>query len=746
METNEQIIDDLKSKYNADVIAKGINLLETELFARFYGGEHYIQYNASTNSIVDAAFYSNRKYIPRTYTNKFREEIDNSVSMMIRNDPLPIGVPISDDYRDKEAAKLGEEILKYLNWASEEAINWEMLGLWRALSGTVYRKDYWDVSTKEITRVPKTETVNKEIVDGLGNPVIDPATGKPKTYETEETVIDANGEVVYDELPLGDIKSAIKTIFEISVDPKAKIKMEEGNWVMETSMVDLGWAKEQYAKKNGDGYTGLVEKLEHYVPEDLATGGLLRLSVFRLGSSSAATIENSCMIKEYYEAPCKKYPKGRMIITGNDAEVLFNGDNLYYDCNFWHPYTDFHWKRTPGRFLSIPLARDLYPLQKRLNGIDSLMSLHRMTAAVPQKAYMKGMGIKKGEMTGAPGQVFEVHPHPLGVNGVITTLPAGSLDQGVMTERQFIVNDMSIFSGSMEANRISRAGRLTAVEVSLTDEYAINKMAPIIRSWERSISRVFEKQLCIIGEKYREPRNGMLQRLKAFSNNRMIKKLEQLSGEELRKNYRVRVEVGSTLAKSRSAEQDLILKTFSTGILGNIADPATAEVIRQRLGLFNIDGIKDPDRELALWENSQMESGVDMPINEYDNHATHLNAAYEFIKAPYFKSLDKAIQDIALAHSKLHAAHLAQASQAQMAAQTQAMLAPEQLKAEAFLKKQEMKDETLLKVTDMKDKAATERTIINHAAGAAVVNAQHMGGLERDEIKRLNTPEDGAGT
>lgn len=731
----QDIVKSIKDKYDADVAQKMINLLEAEVLIRGYNGEWFIGVNFATNTISDATFYKKHDYIPRTYTNKFADEIDNSVSMITRNDPLPIVIPNSDDYQDKMAAILGEEFLKYKNFERNDAETWELIALWRSLTGTAYRKVYWDTTTKEVVNVPKTTTVVEQIIDSFGNPVPDPATGNPQTFEREQAVTDANGKVVMITLPEGDISACAKSIFEVSVDPAAKVKIDDGKWILDSYLCDRDWAKEQFARDRGKGFTGDVEKLVPFTPTDYPMQALLRLSAFRRAAQFEP--ENGCLIREYYEAPCKKYPRGRMVVTGNDKEVLFDGDNPYFAAGRWHGYTAYHWRRVPGKFLSKPLGRDLYPLQKRLNGIDTLRSYTRQTTAIPQKAVIKGSGIKKGEITGRPGQVYEVLPHPLGVQGAIMNLPGQGLDQSVAQERQDIVNDMSIMSGSYEAYRVSRSGRLTAMEYSLTDEYAINKMAPIIKSWERSVADSYQIELCLVGEKYREPRGGMLQKLKAFSTRREIKQMEKLSGDEFRKNYRVRVEAGSTLPKSKAAKQDLIVKTFPTGLLGDINDPVQADTIRQELGIFNLSGLRNHDRELALWENEQLELGVALDIHDYDDHLVHQRVIDELVKSPYFYTLPDAIQKNVLTHRKGHSDAIAQNIQGQQQMQMAALVAEENAKGAVQLQRQQMRDQTTKEVTGMKNQAKLISDIIGVMDGMATVDLQHRGAIARDEITRL---------
>src|SRR5439155_248203 len=96
-----------------------------------------------------------------------------------------------------------------------------------------------------------------------------------------------------------------------------------------------------------------------------------------LGSTgSSQMIENGAVVKEYYERPTAKYPKGRLIVVANNV-MLYIGDSPYEgnEQGDWHPYSECRWEIVPGRFWGKGPLDNAVEIQKQINSIDSIIVL-----------------------------------------------------------------------------------------------------------------------------------------------------------------------------------------------------------------------------------------------------------------------------------------------------------------------------------------------------------------------------------
>src|SRR5437867_10206694 len=85
-------------------------------------------------------------------------------------------------------------------------------------------------------------------------------------------------------------------------------------------------------------------------------------------------MEDSAIVKTRWQLPSDKYPDGRLMIVAG-SEILEDGPNPFKDkLNLF----TFRWSVLPGSAAwGFGMVRNLIPLQKRLNGIDTQTDLAR---------------------------------------------------------------------------------------------------------------------------------------------------------------------------------------------------------------------------------------------------------------------------------------------------------------------------------------------------------------------------------
>lgn len=671
-------LDDLASAietfYKADTAQKSSLAYHWEKNHLFLDGKHWLTFNGNRETGGSWEQFTplpENEYIPQPVTNYIFDSYQTLKGYLLKNKPRITVTPNTQTYKDKTAAMIAELVSEANYERLREAYNYEYAASCLITYGTVFKKDYWDNSYLNMSHVPRTQP----------QPVIDPQTGQPTGATEDVPVLDPlTGDPVFDELPLGDVSTAVVEPYRIAMDPLA-VNLHEARWIMEYSIRPLTWIMENFDKPGEQGYTGRAAEVKE---EKSLSNSMRRFYQLRnssgarglsgglaQGSSSGAStmIENAAVVKEYYERPTKKYPKGRLA-------VVANGIPLYVDQPIsdgeeqgdWHPYSECRWEPVPGRFWAKGPFDDATEVNKRVNSIDSIIILTRKTQAIPQKLAQQGM-IVAGQWTGRPGQLVFYRPGPNGEKP--ETIPPSGVDAQVWKEREQAVSDIKALTGAVAILQGDRPPGVTAASaMALLFEVGTGKLSPILDRWKDFIESSQKKQLKLIAKKYREPRPEFIKALVSKNTELTVDTVKSFVGSDLHDNCNVVIEASSAIPKLKAAEQALLLEVQQTGAL-NLEDPSNRVEFLTRLGItgFNEGYSKDANR--AKLENMHMDYITTNPDNKpivmlYDNDAIHLQVHEDRTKEQSFMDLPPESQQLFFAHIEEHNQAQAQKQQQQM--------------------------------------------------------------------------------
>lgn len=614
------------------------------------------------------------EFIPRPVTNYLFSAYQTLKSYLIKNKPRSSVRPNTQEYKDKSAAKIATLILE-ANWSRlKEQYNYESAAASVLTYGTVFKKSYWDTSSKNLVKVPKMQVV----------PITDPMTGMP-IGQTEQPVYDPQtGDALFDELPLGEVNTCVVDPFRIALDPLA-MHLHEAKWVMEYTIQPLDWVKETYGREE-EGYTGLANEIEE--DKDLnnsmrrwfqmrtstgtKTGGLNASGP----SGSDTMVDNSVVVKEYYEGPSSKNPKGRLIVVAGD-KTLYSGPSPYEgpELGDWHPYSECRWEIVPGRFWGKSPLDDAAEIQKQINSIDSVITLTRKTMAIPAWMVPNNSGMAPGSITGRPGQMHFFRPDGSGASP--QPIRGVGVDQTVFAERAQRVQDLKEITGASNILQGDKPpGADAASALSLLYEIGTGKIFPILDRWKMFVESDQKKQLRLISKFYKEPRPEFIRALKAKNEDLSEEDINKFIGSDLNDNCNVVVEAGSNIPKLQAAKQSLLLELAQMGML-NLQAASNRVQFQQDMGIAGYDSDIEPDRKRANWENDLLDNLMHSPDNQpvvlaIDNHQLHSEIHENRMKSPTFMSLPSEVQKAYMDHNEQHKQFEAQAAQAQML-QQQAM-------------------------------------------------------------------------
>lgn len=638
-------------------------------------GKQWITWDSSTQTggmwrklRVDAQ----NEYVPRPVTNYLFANYQTLKSYLVKDKPRSSVAPNTQEFQDKQAAKIATLILE-TNWERlKEQYNYETAAANGIAYGTVFKKSYWDTSSKNLVKIPKMQIV----------PVTDPMTGE-MIGQTEQPEVDPiTGQPVFEELPLGELNTCIIEPQRMAIDPLA-MHLHDARWIMDYSIWTLDNLKEVYSRE-GDGFTGLADEVEEdkKLNSALRSWYNLRLSSGVRTSSSLGDqagvnntmLDNCAVVKQLYEAPTSKNPKGRLFVVAGD-KVVYAGESPYEgpDQGDWHPYSEFRWEIVPGRFWGKSSLDDAVEIQKQINSIDSAIILTRKTSALPQKLIPMNVGVEAGSWTGRPSQ--DIFYRNDGTGAKPEVIPGRGPDASVFQERAQRVEDLREIMGSIDILKGDAPTSVNAASaLSLLYEVGTGRLYPILDRWKKFVEDDQKKQLKIISKFYKEPRPDFIRMLLSKNKDLDSVSLNNFIGSDLYDNCNVIVEAGSNIPKLLAAKQAMLMQLAQMQAL-NLSNPKNLAKFHIDLGISGYDEEIAPDTKRAEWENDLIDNLLHSPMNKpvvlaIDNHEIHIDSHTRRMKSPQFMSLDPQIQQAYMQHVQQHEQFQSMAAQAQMLSQT----------------------------------------------------------------------------
>lgn len=628
-ERYDQLQDPDKSKDALSDIAKEVmEIYETNrsfmtIMARvwdecvhFYEGDQHLRYSNTLNIYQPVPETKYNKFIPRPVTNYVFPITNTMVSLLTRTKPQIGIVENSDLSEDINRAKLADKILDAKWEMDKEQLHYAMAAKMMMLVGTVYRKDYWDESGLQTVSIP---------------------------------VKDENGEVTGEEvLKLGDNAISILSPFEVIPDYNNAINsLDDGMYIAQAGMQDINWIKDNYNKKD-NGYTGLAEE----VKEDKEMNTVLYYFQRLKGSTGhygqigeEPELKNSCLFIECYIKPNNTHDKGLMIAVANNKCLYIAPCKYTYSSGKnWHPYSMARYEQHPFRHHGISMVEQIIPIQKRINSIDALVILNRMTMAIPQWLIPIGCLVKNGYISGAPGLNIE-YKAGVGTPSKIQGMP---LDPSVYREREEAVMTIHALAGDnevLQGNRPTGVGTAAGLQILL--EQAQNKFVTIVMGFESFIEASQTKKINLIRRFYKEPRKSLIDRIKAFNESNTAVEIDDLfNGKTLGDNLDVRVESGSSMPRSKVSEQqnfkDLAAQQIF-GALDPISNPMGNKEFLRKFDIkeFPLPSARDVDR--AKWENDLLRQGKfdEVEVLAIDDPVIHFRVVVEAMKGKEFYKANK---------------------------------------------------------------------------------------------------------
>lgn len=511
----------------------------------------------------------------RFKVNKILPTIQNRLSRLTVSPPKYDIRPESNSQEDKDAARLGLQVLENVfekqlfDQKRQELVMSTMQG------GHAYVQASWDPS--------------------LGKPMSDPDTGDFAGYE-------------------GDIRLDVLNCLEVFPDPLAK-NLEEAGFIVKAKVRKLDYFRERYpdrgnAVKEEDAW--LLSSIYDMKANALSTVGIT-------GSSTSEQMKNSAIEIVYYEKRSSKHPNGRMVCIA--AGVLLEDKELpigEYDI------VKFDDIMIGGRYGAEAVITHLRPIQDRYNIARQKMADWVQKLLAGKWIAARGHNLGQEAMTNESGEFLEYDPVPGGEAPQAIQVPV--IPAYAYKELETMDAEFDYISGINEISRgVLPSASIPAAGMAFLQEQDQTRIGVQTTRNEIGYAKVGKNVLKYVSKFYVMPR--MLKE----AGDDLSYAVKDFVGADIKDNHDVIVIQGSTIPESKVLRNQSIMNAYTGGLLGNPMDPKVRTKVLKATEFGDIAEVwQDQALKEAQWKRmkAMIEAGdqqnVIKSLNEFDDQQFHL--------------------------------------------------------------------------------------------------------------------------
>lgn len=588
-------------------------------------GKQWVAYDKNSRKIIEKPKES---WEERVTINRIRPATRTELAKITKAKPQFDVIAASNEDDDIDAAKVGTQAVDYIWRSSNMDEKRFKAALWQISTGTGIIKTFWNDKLGD--------EVQLNTLDEQGNFAVDELTGQEITQTKR----------------LGDIDNSVVSPFDFKFDPAAE-EFDDARWCCENKLRTTDYVLDNYE----------VE----VAPEDnLSSTNIFNGLLANINGNNAdykpVKVKNSVVVKEYWEIPSKKYPKGRHI-------TIANGKLLQYEDNPYNrlPYFVFVHNMIPGRVHGSSNIEDLIPIQREYNKTRTQRRLNQTRTGNPRLNVEANSLLT--EPTNEPGEILERKPNTAPPQWETPPAEPGH----IQAELELQLRDFEDVSGIHEvSNGTAPTGIKSGVALNFLQEQDETKLGPIIHNVESTFTKWAQFVLVLMQQYYLEPRL-----IKIVGKNNQIE-TKEFQGSDLKGNTDVKVIAGSAMPKSIAARQDFVLNLWDRKV---ITDPQKALKL---LEFGNIEEIYEDlsiDINQAKAEQKQWLKGdFSHDTRDFYNHDVHVSEHNKFRKSDDYEKLPPEVQQAADNHVLEHQTYIQQeiAKQAALMAPQQPQQQPQQ--------------------------------------------------------------------
>lgn len=528
----------------------------------------------------------------RFKVNKILPTVQNRLARLTQSPPRYDIRPNSNDTEDKDAARLGMQILTDIFHKERFDEKRQDLVMSAMQGGHSYLQVLWDPSK--------------------GKPMIDPETEQFTGYE-------------------GDVRLEVLNCLEVFPDPTAKT-LDDCAFIIKAKVRKLEYFKERYPDRGG-----AVKEEDAWLLSsiyDMRANALTAVGV--AGAQTASQMKNCAIEIVYYEKRSEKHPNGRMISVGNgilleDKEMPIGEYDLI-------KFDDI---MIGGRYNSEAVITHLRPIQDQYNILRTKMAdwVRKMLAGKYLAA--KGAGLMQEAINNDSGEVVEYNPVPNAAPPMAMTVPM--IPQYAYKDLEVLDAEFDAISGINEISRgVLPSASIPASGMAFLQEQDQTRIGVQTYRNEVGFAKVGQAILNYVSRFYEMPR------LLKMSGEGMEYTVKEFVGEDLRGNCDCIVIPGSTIPTSKVLRRQDILNEYQMGLMGDPADPKLRARVHSMMEFGNDSEMwkeqaldeAQVKKVIRLIEQGDQQATIEM-LSEFDNQTFHLQEMNTYRKTDKYQKLDK---------------------------------------------------------------------------------------------------------
>lgn len=351
----------------------------------------------------------------------------------------------------------------------------------------------------------------------------------------------------------------------------------------------------------------------------------------------AAPVLSGVEVNEIWMRPSRRYPRGLYAVwTANDT--LVEPTDFPYD-HKRQPFTQIGMIPRPGSFHYMSPVSYLRSPQTELNNYHAQKIRNRMNFANPKWWVPTGLTLDS-DPDDSPGQILRGEGPPNVRPELIQPTYMADNNDG-----DWIVREMQDIVGLHEVSQAQVPGRVEAAKaIEMLREADLGRLSVLHDTIKDSISEGFWQVLQLARQFVRD--EVMVQ----VYGTEGLPEVKRFRSDVVRPGMRVRVTMGTGLARSRAARQDEILNLWDRGIIN---DPdRVAQLLDMPTPSFNEPNALD--LKLARNENLELAGGTAVMPNSWDNHELHLQEHNNYRKTHEYLMLDQDAKNKFEHHCTVH--------------------------------------------------------------------------------------------
>lgn len=343
----------------------------------------------------------------------------------------------------------------------------------------------------------------------------------------------------------GDIKYGSVTPFHLFVPDLREQDIEDQPFVINAYTKPVDWCY-YYFKDELEG--------KSLTPSVASANQILDEAYLNL---EAARAPDSCIVYETWVKPgaTKLLPEGGVIVSVDNILISVTRDGLPYT-HGQYPFTKFEHIPTSTFYADSPLV-DLNELQREYNKLRSEIAEAGKRMAKPMLVAQRG-AIIPSAITNEPGQVIEYRP------GMPPPQPMqlSPLPQYYVEQQDRVLMDWVDISGEREVLRGNAPAGVTAgTAINYLQEAANQYLTPQYQSIEQGYEKLAGQTIELFVQYVDMPRKIRTIGADGAFDTMLLQGSDIVSGTD------IRIEPGSSVGKSRAAQEAKYMDMFAVGLL-----------------------------------------------------------------------------------------------------------------------------------------------------------------------------------